>query len=196
MIQWLLYELILAGRREIVVVIDDKLMAEVALESLPRETLIKLIDMLYRNYSAVDGRWFQAVEDEFGLDTAVRLDEKVWEKHSMVEARRIKETFNITEQGLPAVFKALNFGMFRFLTYAPLECEETGSQKVTVSFTRCPLQELRIEKGRGEFSCKTVSLFILQNTARVIDPSVKVRCLLCPPDHHPADLWCKWEFSI
>jgi len=176
-------------------IIDEKLMAETALENLPRETLIKLIDMLYRNYNAIDGRWFQAVEDEFGLDAAVRFDEKVWEKQSIAEARRIKEALNITEQGLPAVFKALSFTIWQLFS-APVEYEEISPQKVIMSITRCPVQVKRLEKGRPEFACKNPNIFILQNTAKAIDPRVQVRCLMCPPDPHPDDVWCKWEFSI
>ena len=176
--------------------IHEKVIAESALENLPRETLIKLVEVLYRNYMGVDGRWFQAVENEYGTDVATRFDEDVWAKHSVTEARRLKKALNITEGGLAGVLKALNFGMFQLLHFAPMEIEETDSQKVTVTYTQCPVQALRIEQGRGEFPCKNVGLYGFQNAAAVIDPTVKVKCLVCPPDPHPQDVWCKWEFSI
>ena len=32
--------------------------------------------------------------------------------------------------------------------------------------------------------------------ARTIDARIKTTCLVCPPDDHPEDVWCAWEFMI
>ncbi|WP_369730633.1 DUF6125 family protein [Anaeromyxobacter sp. Fw109-5] len=32
--------------------------------------------------------------------------------------------------------------------------------------------------------------------ARTVDPRIRTRCLACPPDDHPDELWCAWEFTI
>jgi hypothetical protein len=32
--------------------------------------------------------------------------------------------------------------------------------------------------------------------ARAVDPRIQTRCIVCPPDDHPDDVWCAWEFSI
>jgi hypothetical protein len=32
--------------------------------------------------------------------------------------------------------------------------------------------------------------------ARTIDPRIVSRCVCCPPDAHPPEHWCAWEFSI
>ena len=29
-----------------------------------------------------------------------------------------------------------------------------------------------------------------------IDPRIETRCVACPPDPHPEEYWCAWEFSI
>jgi len=176
-------------------IVDQESIEGWKLENLSRDTLIKLVRMLYLNYMAVDGRWFQAVEDEWGIDVATRLDEKVWKKHSAIEGRRVKEALDITGEGLPAVFKALNFTIWRFFEFAPMEWEEISPQKVVVSFKACPVQEIRLKKNREEFPCKKIGLYMLENTAAAIDHRVQVKCLLCPPDPHPEDVWCKWEFS-
>ena len=65
------------------------------LEGLPKETLIKMIRMFSKNWLAVDGLWFQAVEDEFGFEAAFRLDMQMWAKQAVIEARRIKEISKI-----------------------------------------------------------------------------------------------------
>ena len=30
----------------------------------------------------------------------------------------------------------------------------------------------------------------------VVDPKVKITCLACPPDAHPSQFWCEWQFDI
>lgn len=32
--------------------------------------------------------------------------------------------------------------------------------------------------------------------AKEIDERVEVRCVMAPPDPHPDDLWCQWEFRL
>ncbi len=32
--------------------------------------------------------------------------------------------------------------------------------------------------------------------AKTIDPMIKTRCVFCPPDDHPEDAYCRWEFTL
>jgi hypothetical protein len=32
--------------------------------------------------------------------------------------------------------------------------------------------------------------------ARTVDPRIQTRCIACPPDAHPDDAWCTWEFTL
>lgn len=32
--------------------------------------------------------------------------------------------------------------------------------------------------------------------AKVIDPRLQTRCIACPPDRHPDQFWCAWEFTL
>ncbi|MBK5273963.1 MAG: hypothetical protein JJE30_02775 [Desulfuromonadales bacterium] len=29
-----------------------------------------------------------------------------------------------------------------------------------------------------------------------IDPRIRTSCIACPPDVHPEDFWCAWEFEL
>lgn len=49
------------------------------------------IEFLLRQYRVMDGLWFLAVEEEFGLEHAVRINEKVWEEMGSRSAREIKK---------------------------------------------------------------------------------------------------------
>jgi len=36
----------------------------------------------------------------------------------------------------------------------------------------------------------------IAKVAREINPRFKARCLKCPPDPHPKEYWCSWEFYL
>ena len=84
-------------------------MKRVVLEQLPKKTLIELTRMYSRNWQSLDGNWFSLVEAEFGLENAVRLDLKSWEKQAVLEAQRIKKVLNLNQGGLPSVLTVLSF---------------------------------------------------------------------------------------
>ncbi len=52
-----------------------------------------------KNWIAMDGLWFQAVEQAYGMDTALALDRGVWEQFAVIEAQRIKERLALPEKG-------------------------------------------------------------------------------------------------
>ncbi len=48
-----------------------------------------------RNWLAMDGLWFQAVERAYGMGAALALDREVWDQFAVIEARRIKERLSL-----------------------------------------------------------------------------------------------------
>jgi hypothetical protein len=48
----------------------------------------------------------------------------------------------------------------------------------------------------GELACKPAGIAISEAAARALNPACQVRCLVCPPDAHPRDVWCEWEFEL
>ena len=49
-----------------------------ALEALSKEELIRLIGLYSKNWLALDGVWFQSVEQKFGMDEAMLHDARAW----------------------------------------------------------------------------------------------------------------------
>ncbi|MFH2011750.1 MAG: DUF6125 family protein [Pseudomonadota bacterium] len=164
------------------------------IENLPKDALIDIIKMLGKNWLTVDGLWFQIVEKNFGLETATRFDELVWGKQSLAEARRIKKTLNITEKGPLAVARANLFLTAYFNPAFEFKIEEISPGKVIQTCIHCPNQEVRLKHGQQIFPCKKVGLTERNNFAEAIDPDVKIKCLVCPPDPRADDFWCRWEF--
>jgi hypothetical protein len=53
-----------------------------------------------------------------------------------------------------------------------------------------------VEDGLGEIGCKPAGIAICEAAVKAIHPGATVKCLVCPPDKHPAEVWCDWEFHV
>lgn len=162
---------------------------------LSKEQLLQLLADAAKRWLAHDGLWFQAVEGAHGLDEAIRLDAEAWERFTAIEAKRIKEFLGLpNDGGLDALAQALKFRL-----YALVNRQETiriDEKTLVFRMNACRVQEVRIRKGLPDFPCKSVGLVEYAGFARAIDPRIKTRCVACPPDEHPAEYWCAWEFTI
>ncbi len=148
------------------------------------------LDFLLGQYRLTDAFWFLAVEDSFGTEAAVKLNEEVWGRLGRVAAREIRRRFPLHRQGAARVLEALSF--YPWYNIVRHEMEETA-HGARIPVRHCPPQAARLKTGRGEFPCKARNLAELTGFVGEIDESVGVRCLTAPPDPHPEDLWCEWE---
>jgi hypothetical protein len=76
------------------------------------------------------------------------------------------------------------------------EVIEQGPGRAVFVMRDCRVQAARQRKGLPDFPCKTVGIAEYTGFARTVDPRIETRCIACPPDPHPADAWCSWEFII
>jgi hypothetical protein len=60
----------------------------------------------------------------------------------------------------------------------------------------CRVQDARKRKGLDDFPCKEVGLVEYTTFAVTVDPRLRTRCIACPPDDHPDEWWCTWEFTL
>jgi hypothetical protein len=99
------------------------------LEELTKEELLDYIEDISKNWLAIDGTWFQAIEKEFRLEKAIELDVAQWKIFTVIEAERIMRRFDIPENGgIPAMIKAL-----KYRVYANINVQEI----VEISKNRC-----------------------------------------------------------
>lgn len=159
------------------------------------EELIGLLRDAAVNWLAHDGLWFRAVEDKFGLETAMELDAMAWEKFTVIEAKRIMKQIGLPAGGgIPALVQALKLRL-----YAHINVQETSDispDRCVFRMRSCRVQEARERQGLSAFPCKPIGLIEYSGFARTIDPRIETRCLVCPPDPKAADTWCAWEFTI
>ena len=165
------------------------------LDDLSREQLISMLDDFAKNWLAHDGLWFLAVERKFGIETAMELDRKAWEKFTVIEAERIMRRHNITKgSGLPGLKKALDFRLYSRLNKQEI-IEETENRFV-FRMNDCRVQSARKNKGLADFPCKSIGIVEYGEFAKTIDPRIRTTCLSCPPDEHPEEFYCAWSFEI
>ena len=78
------------------------------LQDLSKEELIAIIVDDAKNWLAHDGLWFQAVDQKYGMETAIEIDKAAWEKFTVVEAKRIMSRLGIEPGGgIPALIECL-----------------------------------------------------------------------------------------
>ena len=175
---------------------DTKLDEGVALlQELSKEDLIAIIVDDAKNWLAHDGLWFQAVEQQYGIETAIEIDRAAWEKFTVVEAKRIMARLGLEPGGgMPALVECLKHRLYARLNLQ--ETVEVTNSRAVFRMVDCRVQSARKRKGLPDFPCKTVGVVEYAGFARTIDPRIETRCIACPPDPHPDDYWCAWEFVL
>ncbi len=163
--------------------------------SLDKKELIKIIIDDAKNWLAMDGVWFQAIEFTKGLEEAIKFDEIAWQRFSVIEARRIMKRLGLEPGGgIPALMSCLEQRLYSRLNQ--IEFEEFDDKRLIYKLRTCRIQETRRRKGLPDFPCKSIGIIEFTNFSKTIDPRIKTTCLVCPPDKHPEDYWCRWEFVI
>lgn len=148
-----------------------------------------------KNWLAMDGLWFQAVEKAYGMDAAIALDRDVWEQFAIIEATRIKERLALPEKGgLDALKIAFQNRLVSQLNL--LEILRPDNKTLIVTTKTCRVQAARERKGMPPFPCKSVGLVEFSLFARTIDSRIVAQCLSCPPESLPRIPYCSWKFTL
>lgn len=162
---------------------------------MSREELLRALEDFAKNWLAHDGCWFLAAEEQHGIETAISLDERAWERFAAAEARRIMKSWDIESAGgLEALERALGLRMYTVINTQHVEWSEDRT-RFRFFMDVCRVQETRRRKGLEDFPCKSVGIIEFTTFARTIDERIRTTCLHCPPDA-PEGLYCGWEFTL
>jgi hypothetical protein len=142
---------------------------------------------------AVDGFYYLSIEERYGTKSATDIDRIVWEIIGKIEARKIREFFSINGNDIKSIIRALSYSSW----VLDLEDKEIilKNDKAIIRINKCRVQSTRIGKGLSEFGCKPVRFNFLKAFVKEFSSDIVVKCNVCPPDKHPPDLWCEWEFT-
>lgn len=164
------------------------------LGGVSREDLISLIEIYSKHWLAMDGVWFQSVEEKYGMDEAIFHDENAWRRFTVIEAKRIKQFLNLPEQaGVEGLSKALKYRL-----YANINEDEIIVRDQTVIYRTldCRVQNARKNKGMSFHPCKSVGMIEYGGFARTIDSRFETECLSCYPEITDGSCNCAWKFTL
>ncbi|MBJ6749438.1 DUF6125 family protein [Geomonas anaerohicana] len=165
------------------------------LYSLSKEELVRIIVDDAKNWLAHDGVWFQSLEKKYGMDVAVDIDTDAWRLFTVIEAKRIMERLSMKPGGgIPALVECLKHRFYARLNLQ--ESVEVSDTRAVFRMLDCRVQSARKRKGLADHPCKSVGIVEYSEFARTIDPRITTRCIACPPDPHPEEFWCAWEFTL
>lgn len=157
---------------------------------------VQLIEDYSKNWLAMDGVWFQSVEQKLGMDEAMYHDAEAWRRFTVIEAKRIKQFLELPERpGLEGLAHALQLRFYANLNEADILWEDDG--KTLVYRTReCRVQRARERKGMPFHPCKPVGEIEYAGFARTIDDRITCECISCFPEVTDAACCCSWRFRM
>ena len=166
------------------------------LMSMPKETLVELVNVWLKTYWSLQNYWMVFTEAESGFATAGKLDGKVWEKVAPIQAYRVKKALDLGEdvQALATVFK------FTAPQWAPAgfewEFDEVSEKTLRMTVHRCPMGTYRKERGLELLPCKYGSPLLYAAIAKVVNQRFQTTCLHAHPDPPREGVMCQWEFVL
>jgi hypothetical protein len=94
---------------------------------------------------------------------------------------------------LEALKTALEYRIYAVLNKQQSELKDG---RLRFYMNDCRVQSARKRRGLPDFPCKPVGLVEYSTFATEIDPRIRTHCIACPPDPHPDEYYCGWEFWI
>lgn len=168
-----------------------------ALASPGRERLEDLLVATARSWLAADGLWFQSVEGDAGggMSLAKEINDACWFRFSPIEARLIMRRYGLPENGGLAALKTA-LGQRQYARVNRQEIIDASESVFVFRMNDCRVQRARKRAGLPDYPCKSAGLVEYTRFAETVDPRIRTVCLGCPPDPHPPEWYCAWEFSL
>ena len=110
----------------------------------------QITEYFKRNYTAVDGLWFMKLEEKYGFETALELDNEVWKVFPKIQARFLKAAGNLGD-GPDALLECLSTKLtLEDFKFSVGRFDSPGGFEVTIS--DCPWHNKMLKSGREELS--------------------------------------------
>jgi hypothetical protein len=120
----------------------------------------QIIDYFHRSFAAVDGLWFMKIEEKFGFETALDIDNEVWKVVPKIQARELKAMLGELS-GMEALKTCVDASLTVKGFRHTLENDASGRGFKLIA-RECPWHNVMIKSGRehlsgrvGERICRT-----------------------------------------
>ena len=100
----------------------------------------KLVEMLRRSYTAVDGLWFVMAEEMLDPEQALELDERVWRVMPKLQARKARQLLRLRGSSLAELAQC--FALKLSAEGHHFEVSRAGPDKLETVITECPWLKL------------------------------------------------------
>ena len=161
--------------------------------ALPKEKLVDYIYLIHKNFWTLHGNYIMNLEKRYGEGVAMEFEDLAFGRAAEVQVYRLKEFFGLGDD-MSALMKIFDFS--EFCSNIEYEFLEVTNNRLIWRVTKCPMQLTRLEAGLPEIACKLSAMPINERIAKTVNPKMKSTCITCPPDPHPPDRWCEFEFKI
>ena len=166
------------------------------LDALTREELVGLLEITAKDLIALDGTWFQSLEREQGMDTAMEHDRTAWRRFVPSEARRLKKLLGLSDRcGLEGLAEALPLRCTSLANEWEI-CREDDGAALVFRITDCRVQNARARKGMEFHPCKSVGELEYAGFAAALDDRIHCECVSCVPDIPANTCNCAWLFRM
>ena len=112
----------------------------------------QVAEFFRRSYATVDGLWFLKIEEKYGFDAALEIDNEVWKVLPKIQARMLK-TISETDGGMDALAECLSVKLtldgFKFRVE-----KSEGDNCFCMVIIACPWHNLMVKSGRESLSGK------------------------------------------
>ncbi|MHA1270119.1 MAG: DUF6125 family protein [Candidatus Helarchaeota archaeon] len=95
----------------------------------------KLLRFFMDNVLNIYNIWFSEVEKQFGLDNAIQISLKVWNKFAKIDGKKISEIFQIPGKDLDEILKLID--IISYLTLAKIEFKKIDENSAYITFSSC-----------------------------------------------------------
>ncbi|MBW1982304.1 MAG: L-2-amino-thiazoline-4-carboxylic acid hydrolase [Deltaproteobacteria bacterium] len=110
----------------------------------------QVVEYFKRCYTAVDGLWFMKVEEIYGFDTALDIDNEVWKVMPKIQARKLKSMTGLSG-GMESLAKCLTTKLAYDGFAFDSDYSDDGNL-LMITLRHCPWHEIMINSGREALS--------------------------------------------
>ncbi len=114
------------------------------------------IEYWRRSHDTVDGLWFMKIEERYGFDTALGIDDEVWKVLPKIKARMLKSMGGLAD-GVAGLFEAIVTKLrLEGFTFEAERADDGSAFRIVI--TDCPWHKVMIRAGREHLSGRVGTL--------------------------------------